>query len=606
MLEASVPVSTGQRVNPARPGRGSAVPECGAMTVRVLALSALLLAARPAGAAPGVDIMVRGVDGELRTNIEQRLAIRDLEGRKDLDDALVQRLHLQAESDIRSALQPFGYYSPQVSSELAGAAPKWKAQYTVEAGPPTLVERVDLQLTGAGAEFPSLLAALQRPPLREGRVLNHVHYEETKTRLAQAAYAGGFLDAQFTRAELRVNPSERRAEALLTLETGPRYFFGPVTIEQEGLRPEFVERYVRIVPGGAYDPQQVLDTQFALTDLDYFQTVEILPQRDRVLDGHIPITIRTTPRPRRRYEFGVGYGTDTGARVSAGVEFRRLNQSGHKLRLDARLSEIKTVLGGEYRIPLGDKTTESVSLTASSIAERFEDGESLKYVLGASLNRTPGSWQRRVYLNLEHEESDIAGVTSNADLLLPGVSFNRGEMDDPIHTLRGWNFFVDVHGAHSDFLSTATFLQTRVQLRGAYPLGRRVRLLGRAEIGASAVDDFSDLPASQRFYAGGDQSVRGYAYQSLGPRDANGKVVGGRYLTVLGLESHLRVWNNWGAAAFVDVGGADDDPWPELSRGAGVGLRYRAPIGYLNLDVGWPLDDPGANPRLHLGVRVGL
>ena len=566
--------------------------------------SLLLAVAMPAFG--GVDVAIKGVDGEIRTNIEQRLAIRDLEDRKDIDEALVQRLHQQAEGDIRSALQPFGYYDPQVQSALQGEAPKWKVQYTVEVGAPTLVERVDLQLTGAGAEFPALRQVMQRPPLREGRVLNHAHYEETKTRLAQAAYANGFLDAQFTRAELRVTPGERKAEALLTLDTGPRYFFGAVTIEQQGLREDFVARYVRISPGGAYDPQQVLDTQFALTDLDYFQTVEILPQREQTQDGHIPILIRTTPRPQRRYELGVGYGTDTGARVSTGVEFRRLNQAGHKLRLDARVSEVKTVLGGEYRIPQGKETTESVSFSASSIAERFEDGESLKYVLGASLNRTPGAWQRRVYLNYEHEESDIAGAVSNADLLLPGVSFNRGEMDDPIHTLQGWNFFVDVHGAHSDLLSTATFLQTRVQLRGAYPLGRRLRLLGRAELGASFVDDFSDLPASQRFYAGGDQSVRGYAYQSLGPRDVNGNVVGGRYLSVFGAEAHLRVWRNWGAALFMDAGGADDNPGPELSRGAGVGLRYRAPIGYLNLDVGWPLDDASNNPRLHLGVRVGL
>ena len=564
----------------------------------------LLLAALPAAA--GVDVKIEGVDGELRSNIEQRLAIGDLQDRKDLDEALVLRLHQQAEGDIRSALQPFGYYSPQVQAQLGGTAPRWKARYTVDPGIPTLVERLDIRIDGDGADFPPLQRALTRSLLHEGRVLNHVHYEETKTRLAQAAYANGFLDAQFTRAELRVTPAAQRAEVLLTLDTGPRYFFGPVTLEQQGLRPDFIERYVRIAPGAPYDPQQVLDTQFALTDLDYFQTVEILPQREQTLHGHIPISIKTTPRPQRRYELGAGYGTDTGARVSAGVEFRRLNRAGHKLRLDARVSEIKTVLGGEYRIPQGDKTTESVSFSAASTAEKFENGDSLKYVLGASLNRRPGAWQRRVYLNYEHEESDIAGAVSNADLLLPGVSFNRGEMDDPIHTLRGWNFFVDMHGAHSAFLSTATFVQTRVQLRGAHPLGRRVRLLGRAELGASVVDEFSDLPASQRFYAGGDQSVRGYAYQSLGPRDVNGLVVGGRYLSVFSGEADLRVWRNWGGALFMDIGGADDKPGPELSRGVGVGLRYRAPIGYLNLDVAWPLDDVSTNPRLHLSVRVGL
>lgn len=575
------------------------------MIVRSACCALLLALALPVQA--GVKVSVTGIDGDEKKNVLERLAIGDTAERKDLDEVLVQRLHQQAEGDIRTALQPFGYYEPEVRSELSGAAPDWKAHYDITPGRQVMVTHVELLLTGPGADFAALQAAAAHPLIREGRALQHERYEETKNRLAQIAYANGFLDAQFTRAELRVNPSEYAAEALLTMETGPRYFFGPVTIEQEGLKPELAARYVRIQPDGPYDPQQVLDTQFALTDLDYFQTVEILPQREQTVDNHIPILIKTTPRPRHRYEFGGGYGTDTGARVTGAVEFRRLNPYGHKLRLEARASEIKTVLGGEYKIPLGTQSSESVTLNASSTAEKFDDGDSLKYVLGASLNRTPGKWQRRVYLNYEHEESDIAGQVANADLLLPGLSFNRGETDDPIHTRKGWNFFIDVHGAHQDFFSTATFLQTHALVRTAYPLGKRVRLLGRAEIGASFVDEFSDLPASQRFYAGGDQSVRGYAYQSLSPVDpVTGKTVGGRYLNVLSGEADVRVWGNWGVAAFVDTGGAGDDPGPKLSTGVGAGIRYRAPIGYLNFDVAHPLDGDTSGVRLHISVRVGL
>lgn len=560
----------------------------------------------PAAQAAAIEISIKGLDGELKDNVLQRLAIRDAADRKDLDDLRVERLHQQAEGDIRSALQPYGYYQPKITSQLEGAAPHWTARYSVDRGPPVRVARFEIELEGEGASFDPLLSAAAHPLLRQGAVLRHEQYEETKTRLSQIAYANGFLDAQFTRAELRVTPSAQTAEALLTMNTGPRYYFGDVRIEQEGLKPELVQRYVRIAPGGAYDPRQVLDTQFALTDLGYFDSVEIVPLRDEAVDQRVPMLIRTTPRARTRYEVGAGYGTDTGARASTGVEFRRLNSYGHKLRLDARVSEIKTVLGGEYRIPVGAKATESVSLSASSTREKFEDGNSLKYAYGVSLNRTPGAWQRRVYLNYEHEESTIADVFTNSDLLLPGVSFNRGETDDPIHTRRGWNLFIDVHGAHDALFSTATFLQTRGQLRAAYPLGERVHLLGRAEVGASFVNEFSDLPASQRFFAGGDQSVRGYAYQSIGPRDENGKVVGGRYLTVLSGEAYLRVWGNWGTAAFFDVGGADDKPGPELYRGVGAGLRYSAPIGYLNLDVAHPLDGDTSGVRLHISVRVGL
>lgn len=571
-----------------------------------LSLCALLLFMTHAAPAR-LKVVVEGVDGPEKANILQRLAIKDaIELKEDLDDARVQRLHGKAEDDIREALQPFGYYSPQIESTLSGEAPDWIARYQITPGAPVRVTHVELLLTGAGAEFPAIQAAAARPLVREGEVLKHQKYNDTKTRLIQIALSHGFLDAQFTRSQLRITPSQHSAEVLLTMDAGPRYFFGPVTVEQEGLRPELVARYLRISPGAPYDPQQVLDTQFALTDLDYFQSVEILPQRESTVDGRIPITIKTTPRPGRRYEAGAGYGTDTGARVSAGVQFRRLNRHGHKARIDTRLSEVKNVLGAEYRIPLGDLPSESLSFSASSIQEKFKDGESLKYIIGPSLNRTPGDWQRRLYLQYEHEQSDLTGVTENSDLLVPGMSLNRDETDNPIHTRRGWGLFIDVHGAHQDALSTASFIQVLSRLRAAYPLNERVHFLGRVELGASLVDEFSDLPPSQRFYAGGDQSVRGYGYQSLGPKNEEGKVVGGRYLTVASIEANVRVWGNWGAAAFIDAGGADNDPGPQVSKGAGLGLRYRAPIGYLNFDVAHPLDGDSQGVRFHLSVRVGL
>jgi translocation and assembly module TamA len=144
-------------------------------------------------------------------------------------------------------------------------------------------------------------------------------------------------------------------------------------------------------------------------------------------------------------------------------------------------------------------------------------------------------------------------------------------------------------------------------LRGVLPLGERTRLLGRAEFGATRVGQFQVLPASQRFFAGGDQSVRGYAYQSLGPVDDTGKVVGGKYLTTYSVEAEYRVYGNWGGATFLDLGNAADNPAPHLFRGAGVGLRYRAPIGTLQLDFAHPFDgDSAKGVRIHIGIRVGL
>lgn len=577
------------------------------MRLPPLCCAALLLCLIAANATAGVRVEVEGLSGAERDNVEARLSIRARGDKAGLDEAQVQRLHEQAEADIREALQPFGYYSPDIEARLEGAAPDWTAHYRVEPGPAMRVVAIETRFEGEGADFEALNAALRHLPITLDERLRHADYEATKKRMSDAARANGFLDAHWLASELRVEPETRQARVSLRLETGPRYFFGPVTVIQEGLDEGVIERYVRIRPGRPFDPQELLDLQFRFSDLGYFQSVEIEPQRELTdSQRRIPIEVRTTPRARTKYDFGVGYGTDTGARVSFGTDWRRLNRWGHTIHTDFRLSEIKNTLSGTYRIPLGRDPTESLSFSAISETEQLEDGDTLKHVIGASLNRTPGQWTRRLYLEYTHEESDFGDTFATADLLTPGLSFTRNHTDDPIFTRRGWYLFGDVHGAVHNVLSSTSFLQTRLIARGVYPLAKRLRLLGRAETGYSLVEEFGELPASQRFFAGGDQSVRGYRYQSIGPRDAEGNVIGGRYLNVFSIETEVRVLEHWAAALFFDAGGADDDPSPSLSRGVGVGVRYRVPFGSLQLDLAHPLDGDESGIRVHIGVRVGV
>ncbi len=567
-------------------------------------LPALLLWAGCAHA--GIEVEVLGLEGAEKENVEQRLRIRASAKSEELDDLLVEGLHARAEDDIRGALQPFGYYSPKIESSLEGAAPDWKARYTVDKGLPTLITRIDVEVEGEGQKDRIFRRIFRRFPLTTYERLQHSEYEQAKTSLAQAAYAEGYLDAAFTRSQLRVNPEERSAEVELILSTGPRYYFGPVTVEQTHLEPGIVERYVTIEPGEPFDPQVLMDTQFALTDLDYFQSVEIEPQRDKAEGHRIPMEIHTTPRPKRKWDFGVGYGTDTGARASVANDVRYFNRRGHKLHAEMQLSQIKNKASAEYRVPLGSKPGEYWGFGGAVETERYEDGDSLKYVLNTSLNRFPGKWKRKWYLSFEHEESELSDKVQTADLLMPGLELNRSELNDPILTRRGWAVFLDTHGAQKGVLSNASFVQAHGILRGVWPFSRQWRVLGRAEYGANIVDDFSDLPASQRFFAGGDQSVRGYSYQSIGPKDADGKVIGGKYLASFSLETDYYFWDKWGGAVFYDAGGADDEVVPQLFQGIGIGARYRSPVGYIQADVAHPLDGDDSGVRLHIGIRVGL
>ena len=566
----------------------------------------LLLSAWPGEALAGFKITVKGISGEERDNVEARLSILTYVDEEDGEDlAQIRRLHRQAPDEIRRSLQAYGYYEPVIQAKLEGDPPV-SATYDIDPGPPTLLGDVAVTLSGEGAQAEELTAVIARSKLKSGERLRHADYDTTKADLARAAYQGGFLDARFTAHVLEVDAMRRRADITLSLDTGPRYYFGEVSVAQQGLDPGFIARYVPIVPGDPFNPEKLLQAQFVLSDLGYFASVDVQPQRDKTVDQRIPIVIATTPRPPSRYDIGVGYGTDTGARVPVTAEFRKLNDTGHKLKLSGLASEVKNSGGLDYRIPLGTRAGENLGFATTYTLEHIGDGSSRRYEFTISLSRTPGKWQRQIYLRHTYEKSfEPATGEDSTKLLLPGVSFSRTAIDDPIHARKGWSVFLDVHGGHEAVVSDVSFLEARGLLRGAYPLGERARVLGRVEYGAIVSDHFPELPVSQRFFAGGDQSVRGYAYQSLGRRDGNGLLVGGKYLSTYSLETEYRIQGNWGAAAFFDMGNADDDPAPSMKRGAGLGLRYRAPVGTVQVDLAYPLDGDH-HLRPHLGIRVGL
>lgn len=567
-------------------------------------MGAWMIMAEPAWAATRVSI--EGLDGELADNARASLSLLSAVRDKMDHPGTLRRLYRQGGDDIRKALQPFGYYAPQIEATIDGEFPDAVVVFRVDAGPRTTVGRVEVRIEGEGRDDEVLQRLPALFPLQVGDPLRAAPYDSFKQQLSQAAYERGYIDAELTRHELRVDPRNASAEILLSLKTGPRYRFGDVLMEQDVLRDEMARRYVTIVSGDWFDPQALLDTQFGLSDLGYYGQVDVQPLRAQADGNRVPVRVQASRRPRTRYDYGIGYGTDTGARLSAGIDRRWVNDRGHKLDSDLQLSEIKNVIGTEYIIPLGDKPGEKLSFPVSYTSQKYDAGDSSKYTAGVSLSRIPGAWQRRYYLNFEHERYESGDGQRSTNLLMPGLALNRSRLDDEIYPRRGWSVFLDTHGSQKFALSDTTFVQGQALLRGVLPLGDRARLLSRLEYGATWVDEFSVLPSSQRFFAGGDQSVRGYAYQSIGPRDEDGEVIGGRFLATASLEVERAVRGSVGLAAFYDIGGADNNALPTLVQGVGVGLRYRSPIGSIRLDLAHPLDGGEGGVRLHFGIRVGL
>lgn len=571
---------------------------------RWLLVTLLVALACPARAA--IDVTIEGLEGEPLANVRAYLSlVRLAEERPDAAAAAVRRAHRRAPGEIRAALEPFGHYRAEVEAELRRAGEGWQATYRVHPGEPVRLETIDIGIEGAGADDPGLARARAGIDLAPGQPLHHARYEDAKRRLLEAALRRGYLDARWRTGELRIDPGAGTATVELALETGPRYRFGEVTVEQDILDDSFVRRYIRFRPGDPFDRDALLELEYALRDSVYFRNVNVEPRREAAEDLRIPVRVTAEPVPENRYTFGIGYGTDTGARTTASWEDRRVNRRGHRLRTELELAEIRTRVGLAYTIPLAEPWRERLVLSGEWREEEVGGGVSEGTEVGARRITVSGGWQRSLGLRYLHNRDTLDDESTVSRFLIPGVTLGRAHADDAVYARRAYRFSVGLEGASAELASDAGFAQARVNAGLVRALAPRTRVLLRGEAGHTWVDDITALPLSQRFYAGGDQSVRGFAYQSLGPTDADGDVIGGRSLVVASVELEQLVVGNWGAAVFTDAGNAYNESPPEPEVGAGAGLRWRSPVGVLKLDFARPVSTAGSW-RLHLGLEVSL
>lgn len=590
------------------------------MMRRLALLLVLLLAAGAVQAAPHVTVQVDGVSGPLLKNVLSYLSIVSYAQAPDLSESLVERLHARAPDEIQRALQPFGYYDSQVDAELLPVGEDWIAHYHITLPPPVHIRHVDIVVAGEGDRDPAYDAYIAQLPYAPGDQLNQKAYEDSKRNLQQLAAQRGYIDARFSETRLAVNPQEHWADVSLRFNTGPRYFFGDVSFVQDFLDPAFLQRYVTFKPGDPYDDTALLKLQYALNDAGYFGSVNVEAQRRQATpDRRIPIRVSLSPRPRNSWTFGLGYGTDTRARATVGWVDHRVNQEGHTFSAQAQLSSVMETVLFAYTVPLSDPANDKFIYSLGN-ARQSSLGSAVAYTTQAGLSRSiaRGVWSDNQYLLFSHERDDIPATPAspgqpavpasvvNTTLVMPGFAISRQQSDDLVLPTEGYRVSLDLHGASNALLSDTTFLQAHLAAKLILPLGDDTSLLLRGELGASAVKSFNELPTTQHFFAGGDQSVRGFSYNSLGER-VNGNNVGGKDLTVGSLEVDHFFGKIFGIDAFVDAGDANNSFTTSLQKGIGAGLRWRTPVGMVRVDLAHPVKRPDLDRvRLHISLGPDL
>ena len=342
-----------------------------------------------------------------------------------------------------------------------------------------------------------------------------------------------------------------------------------------------------------------------MSNTQYFQVVEVSPGQPVTDSSEIPIVLRLTPRNNHLYKIGLGYGTDTGARAKFGWQMPRINPQGHHFDSEVSVSEIGHRVFGNYRIPVLNPRTDEIVYSAGEEEEKFETGISTKRTVGIRLNHGVGKWRETLSLEYQREDFSIDDDDKTSVLLLPGASWTRTWGREFINVLDGIRLDLSVRGSDTSLVSDTDFLQYGLNIKFITSLSAADRIIMRGGIGTIETDDFDRIPSSIRYYAGGASSVRGYAYQSLGPTDDDGDSIGAQRLLVGSIEYEHYFNDRLGLALFSDVGNALDDFNDDLEQGAGFGFRWKSPVGPVRIDLANAISGNG-NWRLHINIGPDL
>ncbi|WP_331833025.1 autotransporter assembly complex family protein [Pseudomonas sp. LH21] len=568
----------------------------------------LLAASSMAWAQSELLVRVKPANKALKSNIEGYIGSL---GERD-EEALL-RFSRGAEEQTRKAAQALGYYQARVETEVKPASEKDKpAQLIirVEPGEPVRLRNVTVRVDGPASE----LKAFRIPDskaLRPGEQLNHGTYEDAKRLIQNQASRYGFFAGRFERQRLAVDPQAGVADIELVYQSGPRYRLGAVTFGGDApLDNDLLQRMVSFKPGTPYDSELIAELNNDLQSSGYFDSVRVDAAPTAAVGEDIPVDVRLDTRKPRTLGLGLGFSTDVGPRGKANWTRHWVNPQGHSYGWETELSAPRQNVGLWYDIPLDPPLTDKLRFAGGYQNEDISGTDTLSKLLTVGPewhSKLPSGWQRVISLKYQREEYRLGDDSGLSNLLMPGVSFSYLRSDNRIDPHNGYRLQFDLQAAKEGLGSDTNLIHGNVLLKGLTTLGQNHRFLGRVQFGGSATNGYQqNIPPSLRFFAGGDQSVRGYDYQSLSPKNNQGDRIGGRYLVAGSAEYQYSIAEKWRLATFVDQGNSFNSlEFPSLKTGVGIGVRWVSPVGPLRLDLARALDDDGGF-RLHFSMGPEL
>jgi translocation and assembly module TamA len=562
-----------------------------------------------------LEFRVSGIGGELRRNVLAYLAALPAEvATAELAEELVRER-------VSDALRAVGFYRPELQVTVEngrgnGAAPR-RVSVNVRAGDPVRLREVELRVEGAAAQDAAFTDFLRREPLRRGEPLHHGSYSEVKRQLQSLGQQRGYFEGRLVAHAVRVDPDAGAADVTLHYLSGPRYRFGTVSGDEAQLSASSLEALLPFAPGDPYDQALLRELRSRLQATGFFAGVSVVPDIDAARQLAVPVTVELEPAPRHSFEVGVGYSTDIRERISLVWRSPRLNRRGHSQETRLQWSPVNPGGTATYRIPLGERLRNNVQLQARREDNEFGDLRSEQHEAGLLFESAAGAWVRAASLRALGEKWTIADGNFEGDYLLAGLTLSRrdrrGDVVDPV---AGFSQFYSLEGGAAAAGSDSDLLRAYASWRAVLTPAAGHRLVGRFELGALFGADLppQDLPPSLGFFAGGDQSIRGFAYQSIGNeilyRRAEEVIpdftLGGDRLVTGSLEYQHYLGERWRVALFADAGDAFDEGHFDLNVGLGAGVHYLTPIGAIKFELANSVSDDDPAWRIHFNIGAEL
>ena len=530
------------------------------------------------------------------------------------------RLVAAAPAQIKTILQPLGYFNPQVAVARTPGSPP-QVRLRVDTGPQAQVARSTFEIEGdlvdqAGGEARTLREALQGLwPLHVGAPFTNTLWADAKSRVLAKLRAEGYASASWAGTSAEVDAATQSVRLFAVVDSGPLYRAGE--IEVEGLQIQDADRVkalARFNPETTLTEAALLDYQDRLIKTGLFDQVSVSLEPSPATASAAKVLVQLREAPRQAATVGLGYSANTGPRTSLEHVNRRLFDRAYTARN-------KFVLGRDEQSWNGE-----VSTHPNADAQRYIVGGTLDRLLTASdlvlsqrlrVGRSTEARgvERLVFVEAERAREcgrAAAVVLACSDLVANSANLHLTwrDLDSAVLPTRGYTLQWQGGAGLASGSGTQRggFGRLYARATGYLPLGQSWYSQARLEGGRVLSAGDVNVPDSQRFRAGGDDSVRGYPYRTLAPLKADGSVTGGRMEWTASAEiAHPftaklpSVW--W--AAFIDAGRAANtvqDLSPAL--GYGLGVRWRSPVGPLRVDLAYGQEL--RKVRLHLSVGIAF